>query len=69
MDPIIPKLLNTGPYVSLSLLKLNNLAADKQVIKYAIDTPVDDILTIHVKAVRPNHGAIKVTATKKTIAT
>src|SRR5699024_6008618 len=35
----------------------------------AIETPVDDISTIHVNAVRPNQGAINVIATRNMIAT
>lgn len=48
--------------------ELKNFTATNDVARNAIDTPTDDMSTIHDNAVRPSHGAANVTMNTNTIA-
>src|SRR5699024_4093400 len=61
------------PKITYSRLKfsllLKNFAATRLVTRNATDTPVDDISTIQLRAVRPSHGAARHTVMTKSTAT
>src|SRR5699024_12257886 len=63
--PSHPK--TTYSRLKFSLL-LKNFTATKLVTRNATDTPVDDISTIQLSAVRPSHGAARHTSITKSTA-
>ena len=64
-EMIAPSAPNTTYTVFLFCGWLKNFTATILVAKNAIDTPTDDMSTIHDNAVRPNHGAASVTISTK----